>query len=235
MACHLQCPCCALGSASLPCLAALIAAILAFLYAWLPFWGCYVSSSSFCPFSREFLLCSFTSSSQSQCWPLLVCLEEFGWLGELGSCQLTSAWAQHEKVSPWPTSLSSQGFSTKREVCVETFGTIHSRNANEFPWHYSRPWGHLGSSSFLVFGENSSRMSNALTLVVQLAQLVQLETDSTTDLQVVVPHSLMFSSVSSSTCKHFDPMVLVVACPWTNARESLAHSLLPQQGKGMKR
>lgn len=37
-------------------------------------------------------------------------------------------------------------------------------------------------------------MSNALTLVVQLAQLVELETDSTTDLQVVVPHSLMFSS-----------------------------------------
>lgn len=60
---------------------------------------------------------------------------------------------------------------------------IHSRHANEFPRPYGRRCGHLSSSSFLVFGESSSRMSHAVTLAVQLTQLnstqqVQLKTSA---------------------------------------------------------
>lgn len=84
------------------------------------------------------------------------------WVAEMGSwSQLASGWAQ---VSPLDSlSMTDVSHSAKGEQ-ISALGTIYSRNAHEFPWHYERPCGHLSSSSFLMFRENCGGVSNTMTL-----------------------------------------------------------------------
>lgn len=119
MAKHLQCPCCALGPASLPCPASLVAAILAFLCSWLPSRGCYASSSSFCSSSRQLLLSLQLYFSEPVL--ALACMLGGVWVaGEQGWSQLTSAWAQTSawQMSPHDWPLFQVGALQRREEKV---------------------------------------------------------------------------------------------------------------------
>lgn len=166
------------------------------------------------PQHRCFFLCSCISPARGCCCPSLVCLAVLGWLESKAGASLLVLELRCQYRCLSMTDLSH---SVKREQ-ISALITVHSRNADEFAQTCGRPCGHLSSSGFLAFGENSRKVNNGMSLLVHLAhgkhQLSRLLPDFWMKLQKIIITSYSVVYISERTLSGTKPPLLHVFVFW---------------------